>query len=128
MTGTASEWAEILSWVFLVANSGRILAYLPQMIAAWRCPIGARSVSVSTWSYFAFAHLTALLYAVYVLRDFRSAWIFAGNLAATTFLVVLIVWRRRQHRRRFAAEPSVIPLHGLQHPAAQTTTSAPFRG
>jgi len=44
-----------------------------------------------------FAHLTALLYAAFVLHDFRSGWIFAGNLSFTVFLVVLLATKRLRH-------------------------------
>lgn len=90
-------WVEILTWLFLLANAGRIVAYVPQIVAAWSCPAGAKSVSILTWSYFAFAHLTALLYAAFVLHDFRSGWIFAGNLSFTVFLVVLLATKRLRH-------------------------------
>jgi len=41
--------SEIITWLFLVANTGRILAYVPQLIAAWNCKNGASSVSRLTW-------------------------------------------------------------------------------
>ncbi len=95
----ASVWSEVVTWLFVIANGGRIVAYLPQIIAAWSCPRGARSVSILTWSYFAMAHLTAVLYAVFILQDLRSIWIFGGNLSVTAALVALLLWKRIQYRR-----------------------------
>lgn len=92
--GLAGYWVDVITWVFVVANTGRLLAYLPQFISAWKCPHGAKSVSILTWSYFTFAHCTALLYALLVLHDSKSVWIFAGNLAVTTCLVTLLLWKR----------------------------------
>ena len=94
MPDPSGNWNEFVSWLFLLTNTGRIVAYLPQIRAAWTCPSGARSVSLLTWSYFAVAHLAALLYAIHVLRDSRSTLIFAGNLAVTLCLVMVLVWRR----------------------------------
>jgi uncharacterized protein with PQ loop repeat len=95
MSDPSGAWIEFLSWLFLLTNTGRIIAYLPQIRAAWTCPQGARSVSLLTWSYFAIAHLAALLYAIYVLRDSRSTVIFAGNLTVTLCLVMVLLWRRQ---------------------------------
>jgi hypothetical protein len=95
---TSDAGCQAIAWLFLATNTGRLLAYLPQIVATLRCEAGARSVSVLTWSYFALAHFSALLYALYVLRDARSALIFAGNLAVTLALVAIILWKRRCHR------------------------------
>jgi Ca2+/Na+ antiporter len=99
ITGPSMPWHDLITWMFLIANGGRIVAYLPQIMAAWYCPAGAKSVSVLTWSYFAFAHLTALLYALFVLHDSRSVWIFSGNLIVTVCLVGLLLWKRMQYRQ-----------------------------
>lgn len=97
---TAPTWIpELIGWLFLVTNAGRLLAYFPQIVAAARCDAGARSVSLLTWSYFAFAHFTALLYAIYVLGDSRSIGIFCGNFVVTLVLVAIVVVKRRRHRR-----------------------------
>ena len=98
-TGFAMSWVEVITWVFLVANTGRLLAYVPQFISAWNCPHGAKSVSILTWSYFTFAHGTALVYAIFVLQDSRSVWIFAGNLGVTVCLVTLLLWKRLTYIR-----------------------------
>jgi hypothetical protein len=98
MSADPAFWSTAIGWLFLVTNAGRLLAYFPQIIVAARCDSGARSVSILTWSYFAFAHLTALLYAILVLRDSRSIWIFGGNLVVTLILVAIVFLKRRRHR------------------------------
>lgn len=102
--------ATVVAWLFLAANSGRLLAYLPQIVAAARCEAGARSVSILTWGYFAFAHGTAVLYAVVVLEDPRSTWIFSGNLVVTLVLVGIVCWKRHSHARRsLPADGAFVP-------------------
>lgn len=100
MTALTISWVDLFTWLFLIANAGRVLAYMPQIASAWKCPSGAKSVSLLTWSYFTFAHLTALMYALVVLQDSKSAWVFAGNLSFTALLVALLIFKRIQHRRR----------------------------
>jgi len=99
----------LVGWLFVLANGGRLLAYIPQIIAAARCDTGAKSVSLLTWAYFAFAHLSALLYAAVVLHDQRSIWIFTGNLIVTLLLVGLLCWKRLEHARQVTA-----PMAALQ--------------
>lgn len=100
MTHLTISWVDVFAWLFLIANAGRVLAYMPQIAAAWKCQSGAKSVSLLTWSYFTFAHLTALMYALVVLQDSKSAWVFAGNLCFTGLLVALLIFKRIQHRHR----------------------------
>jgi uncharacterized protein with PQ loop repeat len=88
------SWEELVGWLFVTTNSGRLLAYLPQIVATMRCPTGAKSVSILTWGYFGIAHFAALLYAIYVLHDSRLTWVFAGNLVVTLILVAIILWKR----------------------------------
>jgi uncharacterized protein with PQ loop repeat len=97
---------DVFTWLFLIANAGRVLAYMPQIVAAWKCQSGAKSVSLLTWSYFTFAHLTALIYALVVLQDAKSAWIFAGNLLFTGLLVALLIFKRIHHRHQARAAAS----------------------
>lgn len=88
------SWEELVGWLFVTTNSGRLLAYLPQIVATVRCRTGAKSVSILTWGYFGIAHFAALLYAIYVLHDSRLTWVFAGNLVVTLILVTIILWKR----------------------------------
>jgi cytochrome c biogenesis factor len=94
---------DVFTWLFLIANARGMLAYMPQVAAAWICPIGAKNVSLLTWSYFTFVNLTALMYAVVVLHDSKAAWVFAADLFFTSLLVTLLVFKRNQHRRRTPA-------------------------
>lgn len=105
---------DLVTWLFVVTNSGRVLAYLPQIRSAWKCENGAASISCATWGLFAVAHLSGVLYAAIVVGDLRMALVFTGNLAACVALVSVIVWKRH----RFAALARVDLLR---------TTSWPLR-
>lgn len=83
---------------FTTMNSIRLLAYIPQILAAARCSNGAAGVSHLTWSLFFLSHLTTVAYAVVCLGDLVMALVFAGN--AMACLVILAVIRIK--RRRYA--------------------------
>jgi uncharacterized protein with PQ loop repeat len=86
---------ETITWIFVMVNSARLLAYLPQIHAAWRCTDGARSISMLTWSYFALAHLTGAFYSWSVANDPKLAAVFVGNCLACSALVAVVGWKRR---------------------------------
>jgi tryptophan-rich sensory protein len=90
------NFGETITWIFVTVNSVRVLAYGPQILAAWRCADGARSISLLTWAYFAVAHLSGALYSLAVAGDARLATAFAGNCVACSALVVVVAWKRRQ--------------------------------
>lgn len=119
---TESVWTSLIGWLFLIANSGRLLAYLPQIFAAARCDAGAKSVSILTWGYFAFAHLTALLYALFVLHDEKSVWIFSGNFVVTVVLVAIVYVKRRRHGSdQYRREPRLaypVAIENIESPPA----------
>lgn len=122
-TVTMLTWVDVITWVFLIANTGRLLAYIPQFICAWRCEYGAKSISILTWSYFTFAHCTALVYALLVLKDSKSVWIFAGNLGVTLCLVTLLLWKRWTHQAKIRAKsahgPDVVCLDSYKYHSAK---------
>lgn len=84
-----------IGWLYVVVNTGRVLSYLPQIAAVWRCRDGACSISLLTWSYWCVSHLTAALYAGMVVDDWKLLAVSAGNLACCAAVVVLAASRRR---------------------------------
>ena len=60
---------------FVLCNSGRIVAYLPQIICAARDRNGATAVSLTTWSLFAIANLSTASYAFTGSGDMTLAWV-----------------------------------------------------
>ncbi len=101
---------EVVSWLFVVTNTFRLFAYLPQIMAALKCPNGASAVSRVTWSYFALAHLTGHFYSRLVLHDPKMSMVLLGNFLACSTLVVIVSWKKMRHRASIA---------GLMAPAAQ---------
>jgi uncharacterized protein with PQ loop repeat len=93
----------LIGWAYVLANTGRVLSYLPQIATVWRCSDGARSISLLTWTYWAFSHLTASLYAGIVIDDWKLLAVSLGNLASCTTVVLLTAMRRRRFRRQTAA-------------------------
>ena len=85
----------LIGWAYVLANTGRVFSYFPQIAAVWRCRDGARSISLITWSYWAFSHLSATLHAGMVVEDGKLLAVSLGNLACCTTVVVLTSLRRR---------------------------------
>ena len=100
------EWTYVITWLFVIANAGRILAYVPQLLAAWNCKNGASSVSRLTWGYFAFAHLAGVLYGALVIHDFKMALMFSGNLLVCVLLVAIVTWKKVMHVSSIASPES----------------------
>jgi uncharacterized protein with PQ loop repeat len=91
--------AEWVAWLYVVTNSVRIIAYAPQIRAVLKARDGAQAVSITTWTFWTFAHLTAILYGWLVVHDGFFCAIFAGNLTCTA-AVALIATRKRLDSRR----------------------------
>jgi hypothetical protein len=95
MIESAGEW---VAWLYVVTNSIRVFFYAPQIRAVLKAEDGARAVSIVTWGFWTFAHLTAMLYAWLVIHDGAFCAIFAGNLVCTA-AVTLIAARKRLGER-----------------------------
>ena len=93
-----NQLSNTIAWLFFIANGGRILAYLPQIVAAWNCENGASSISRATWAYFAFAHFTGCAYGSIVIHDSKVALVFFGNFLVCCVLLAIVTWKKRQHR------------------------------
>ena len=89
---------ELITWCFVAANLGRVLAYLPQIISALQCKNGAISISRITWGYFAVAHTTGALYANYVVQDQKMALVFFGNFLTCFVLVAIVTVKRLRNK------------------------------
>jgi hypothetical protein len=105
---TMPTLVDVVSWLFLITNAFRLLAYMPQIMAAIRCPNGARAISRTTWSYFAVAHLTGHFYSRLVLHEHKMATVLLGNFLACTTLVAIVTWKKIRHRT--AIETDALPV------------------
>src|SRR5262252_10986776 len=85
---------ECVAWVYVITNSLRVFFYAPQIRAVLKAEDGAQALSITTWSFWTFAHLTATLYGWFVIHDSAFCAIFASNLACAA-TVTLIAARKR---------------------------------
>jgi hypothetical protein len=98
MDTDSAAW--LIGWAYMLANTGRVLSYVPQIAAVWRSRDGARSISLLTWSYWTFSHLTATLYAAFVVDDGKLVGVSLGNLSCCAIVVVLAAMRRDKARNQ----------------------------
>jgi uncharacterized protein with PQ loop repeat len=103
---------DLITWAFFAANIGRILAYSPQLVAAWKCENGAKSVSRFTWGYFAFANLTGILYSLLVIYNRQMALVFAGNFLVCCLLVGIVTWKKNRHHQPRVQTPTLTCIVG----------------
>lgn len=98
-----------LSWLYVSANLARVVSYLPQMVAIWRCRDGARAISLATWCYWAFSHMTAVLYGALTLHDLGFTSVSAMNLLCCGTVIVLTGHRRGYFARACTIAPCTCP-------------------
>lgn len=94
MAGDALTGPGLIAWAFLVTNGARLVTYLPQIAAVWRCRDGARALSLLTWSSWVVGHLTAVLYGAVVLHDGFFVAVALINVAGSAAVVVIAAHRR----------------------------------
>jgi uncharacterized protein with PQ loop repeat len=113
---------DLVTWAFLTVNGGRIVAYIPQVVAAWKCDNGAKSVSRLTWGYFAFAHLTGILYGLLVIHNHQMALVFGGNFVVCCLLVGIVTWKKSRNHHPRVQKPTLICIAGKR--GAQESVAA----
>ncbi len=96
---TESIWLGAIAWLYLVTNATRLVTYLPQIIAVWRCNDGARSVSVLTGGSWVLSQGTAMLYGMLVLRDLPFVLISVINFLGCACVTAIALRRRAQWKR-----------------------------
>lgn len=79
---------------FLITNAGRVLAYLPQIVAIVRDRNRAVAVSCATWSLFFVSNLASALYAGIIAMDVAMMIAFAANTLCCAAIVSLLCWKR----------------------------------
>jgi hypothetical protein len=79
---------------FAIANGGRVLAYMPQIVRVCRDPNGAAAVSLVTWSLFTAANAATVVYALVGLHDLVVAAVFALNALGSLTIVGLTAFKR----------------------------------
>src|SRR5262249_31448647 len=100
---------DCVAGLYVATNSLRVFFYAPQIRAVSQANDGARAVSLSTWGFWTFANLTAMLYGWFVIHDGAFTAIFAGNLACTA-AVTLIAARKRWTPGRPSTAKILLPV------------------
>lgn len=93
---------DAIAWAYLVTNAARLLTYVPQILAVWRCRDGARSLSLLTWSSWVVSHVTAVLYGAVVTADRFLVVVSLINLVCCATVTAIAVRRRLDGSRRVA--------------------------
>lgn len=96
----AGALASAIAWIYLVTNAGRVITYVPQILAVLRATDGARAVSLLTWSSWVVSHAAAILYGVLVIGDTFFTAVSAINFACCTTVTLLAAQKRRTGRPR----------------------------
>jgi hypothetical protein len=89
----------VIGWLYLLTNATRVVNYIPQIVAVWRCTDGALSMSLLTRGSWVLSNLTAKVYDALVVRDTFFVFISLVNLAGCA-AVAAIAARRRLHWQR----------------------------
>jgi hypothetical protein len=90
--------------MFAVLNSGRAIAYWPQIVSIYRDPGGATAVSLWTWTVFTAANVATVIYALAGLDDVVVAAVFGLNTVGCGAIVALTTYKRSCQRHPFRRE------------------------
>ncbi len=96
-----------IGWFYLVTNSARVLTYMPQIVAVWRCTDGARALSLITWCSWVVSHAAAMAYGAFVVHD-RFFFVISAINFTCCAAVASIAAHRRSSLLSIAATPSVL--------------------
>jgi uncharacterized protein with PQ loop repeat len=102
----AAAFAAAIAWFYLVTNSARLITYVPQIVAVWRCRDGARSISLLTWGSWTVSHFAAILYGIVVVPDLFFVCVSLVNLLSCMVVTAIAARRRCQQRQASSAQPS----------------------
>lgn len=90
----ASDALVAVGWFYLVTNSARIITYVPQILAVWRCRDGAPSISLLTWGSWVVSHFAAVLYGLVVVPDAFFVAMSSINLICCGLVTGIVMHRR----------------------------------
>jgi hypothetical protein len=82
----------------------RLLAYIPQIMAIVRDHHGAEAISCVTWTLFAFAHLSTVVYGWLVAGDVCMVLVFSVNFVACLLIIGLTGYKRMTATPRLQTE------------------------
>jgi uncharacterized protein with PQ loop repeat len=92
-------FADAVTDLYMIANVGRLFAYMPQIRRLARAD-RSEGVSVGSWIVFAIAHASTAAYAIEVQDNPMIAWWAVGNLTTSVAIAGLAWYRRHQREAR----------------------------
>ena len=88
----------VIGTAYVICNSLRLCAYVPQVTAVVRDRGGAEAISLPTWMFWAFSHAVTGVYCATVANDVLLAGMTWGNCAGACAVAALTAMKRRQVR------------------------------
>jgi uncharacterized protein with PQ loop repeat len=99
---------EIALAVFTACNSGRLVAYAPQILRIARDEQGAGAISYTTWIMFAVSHLSTVAYALLAVGDWKMAVVFGANTVCCLAILGLTAYKRARFRTAAGAREVLV--------------------
>lgn len=81
-------------WFYVFTNSARLVTYIPQILAVWRCRDGAHAISLITWSSWVVSHAAAIAYGALVVQDGYFVFISSINFVCSLVITCIAAQRR----------------------------------
>ena len=97
---------DLLRTLYAVSGSALVLAYVPQVVAVWKCRQGAAGVSLLTWALWSGASTVSCLYAVCVVKDASYGAVTFGSALGCYSVTALCALKRVRHRRLRGVQPA----------------------
>jgi uncharacterized protein with PQ loop repeat len=95
-----------ITWLYFASNSARILTFIPQIVAVYRCRDGAKAISLITWGSWVVSHFFAVLYAI-VQKDLFFLLVSIMNFVCNLAVFCIVVQRRRDFSGRCEQTPNL---------------------
>ena len=89
------SWDDIWSWLYAASGVWIVLAFMPQVRAAWTSRNGARDLALSTWLSWSATSGISLAYAVVVVKDAGFIGVSLGNFLGCASVTAGVLLRRR---------------------------------
>jgi hypothetical protein len=87
----------VITALYIIFNTGRVLSYLPQIFAVAREKSAATAISLVTWLFWTGANLTTGLYATFKVPDFYLALMSYGNALGCIAVVIIVMFKRAKY-------------------------------
>jgi hypothetical protein len=97
---TRMNLEDVTLGLFAICNGIRVLAYVPQIVAAARDRNGATAIACTTWWLFLVANLSTIAYALVNQSDWRLAACFTANAACCIAILSVTYHKRRASVRQ----------------------------